>query len=526
MPTYFCVTVRFLQPVSHGRGDGGRPEWPPSPLRLFQSLVAASAARWNERINLQHALPALFWLERQHPPKLIAAGTQPAKAKYRLYVPDNVGDKVAASWSRGGAASIADYRVAKDVHLTRLNGETVHYLYQIDEADLQFPEHEDTLIAAARSITHLGWGVDMVVAGAGTICEKEATNLSGDQWQPSNSMSGNVLRVPQSGTLKALLEQHAGFLARVTPDGFKPASPLTQFRIIGYHRATDPVQRLFVAFGFLKADASGFRAFDTARQSLTVAGMLRYATKQMAERTGWSRESVDICVLGHGEPRGAAHVPVGPKRFAYLPLPSIEFRGSNKTPVVGSVRRAIMTVFTEGCEREIAWARRTLSGQELIEQTQKQATALLSLIPSGDTVVRCYTRVSADWATVTPLVLPGYDDPRHYRRRLKHETSAQDQSNLLNRLHDRVDALLRKSIIQAGFPEIMADCAEIEWRNVGFWPGTELADRYGVPNHLMRFPRLHVRIQWRDRNRRPIEIPGPLCLGGGRFCGLGLFAAC
>ena len=38
MSDYLCITVRFLQPYSHGRGDGGEPEWPPSPLRLFQAL--------------------------------------------------------------------------------------------------------------------------------------------------------------------------------------------------------------------------------------------------------------------------------------------------------------------------------------------------------------------------------------------------------------------------------------------------------------------------------------------------------
>ncbi|MGO9615373.1 MAG: hypothetical protein ACLP6W_03100 [Bryobacteraceae bacterium] len=29
----------------------------------------------------------------------------------------------------------------------------------------------------------------------------------------------------------------------------------------------------------------------------------------------------------------------------------------------------------------------------------------------------------------------------------------------------------------------------------------------------------------RDANGNPIQIPGPICLGGGRFYGVGLFAA-
>ena len=115
MPTCLCITIRFLQPIYHGRGDQGEPEWPPTPLRLFQSLVAAAAAFWNERERVEHARAALRWLERQAPPLIVAPLGESSRLKYRLYVPDNVGDKVAASWSRGWDASLAEYRTEKDV---------------------------------------------------------------------------------------------------------------------------------------------------------------------------------------------------------------------------------------------------------------------------------------------------------------------------------------------------------------------------------------------------------------------------
>ena len=62
-------------------------------------------------------------------------------------------------------------------------------------------------------------------------------------------------------------------------------------------------------------------------------------------------------------------------------------------------------------------------------------------------------------------------------------------------------------------------------REVAFCPATDLADRYGVPDHLRRFPCLHVRLHWRDPQGRPVQVPGPVCFGSGRFYGLGLFAA-
>ena len=101
MPSHFCLTVRFLQPYSHGRGASGDPEWPPSPLRVFQALVAAAAARWNERTKLETAAPALRWLECRRTPSIVAATGIPSEVPYRLYVPDNVADKVAKSWARG-----------------------------------------------------------------------------------------------------------------------------------------------------------------------------------------------------------------------------------------------------------------------------------------------------------------------------------------------------------------------------------------------------------------------------------------
>src|SRR5437588_7057832 len=120
MSANLCITIRFLQPYCHGRGSDGDPEWPPSPLRVFQALVAAAAARWNERIRLECAHPALRWLERQPAPMIVAAPGIRSDVKYRLYVPDNVADKVARSWSGGREATIAEYRTEKDVCLTRL----------------------------------------------------------------------------------------------------------------------------------------------------------------------------------------------------------------------------------------------------------------------------------------------------------------------------------------------------------------------------------------------------------------------
>jgi CRISPR-associated protein Csb2 len=527
MSSYFGLSIRFLDPAFHGRRDGGEPEWPPSPLRAFQSLVAAAGARGASRVPS----PALKWLEQQPAPILVAPAAVTGSS-YRLSVPNNEMDVVARAWSRGsdsnsGNANPSTHRAMKTVRATlMLDGDAVHYLWQLPEPlNDEVRGHIEALSTAARSVVSLGWGVDLVVGHGAVIEANQVAVLPGEHWIPGSIEVADGLRVPIDGTLEALARRHQRLLRRIDKDAFTAPPPLSVFEKVDYRRAIDPHPRPVAVFSLLRPDTSGFRAFDTARGALTVAGMMRHAARLAAENAGWAVSKINTFILGHAESEGAdEHVPVGSRRFAYLPLPSIEPRGEGKARVVGSVRRVIVTTFAGDCQAEITWARRNLSGQELVDQKGKLPVALLSLIPETDKVVRQYTERAASWVTVTPVVLPGYDDSAHYRRRLKRGTSAAEQKQLITRLDRRVDGLLRKAISQAGFSTVLAENAELEWRKVGFWPGADLASRYGVPDHLRRFPRLHVKLHWRGADKRPVQVPGPVCIGGGRFYGLGLFA--
>jgi CRISPR-associated protein Csb2 len=532
MSAYFCLAFRFLDRAFHGRGDSNHREWPPSPLRAFQSLVAA-AARQHAGALEASALAALKWLERQQPPAIVSpVGIE--GSGYCLSVPNNAMDIVAKAWCRGddsnsGDANPATHRTMKAVRPTVLLGEAAQYLWPLgDPPSGDIRRHADVLSRIARSAVALGWGLDMVVGHGAILTDEQVANLIGERWLPVADSRDGGLRVPLDGTLDDLVYRHKRFVERLGPDGFVPPPPLSIFRNVQYRRAGDPPRHPVAVFSLLKLDTSGFRAFDTVHQALRVAGMVRCAAKLAAKHSGgtWTEEKINAFILGHGHSSDAArHVAVGAQRFAYLPLPTIEGRGEDKARVVGSVRRIMLYCFAEGCENEITWSQRMLSGQELIDEDKKQSVALLSVIPSNEKIVRCYTQAAATWATVTPVLLPGYDDPNHYRRRLKHAASSDEQKRLLESLDTRIDALLRKAITQAGYSQELADHAELDWRKVGFWPGTDLADRHGVPNHLKRFPRFHVKVCWRDAKNQPIEIPGPVCFGGGRFYGLGLFAA-
>ena len=96
MTAEFRITARLLQPYSHGRGEDGSPEWPPAPLRMFQALVASAIGRQPDSERRARAAESLRWLERQPTPEIVAPPFTLGEP-YRLFVPDNVADKVAKS---------------------------------------------------------------------------------------------------------------------------------------------------------------------------------------------------------------------------------------------------------------------------------------------------------------------------------------------------------------------------------------------------------------------------------------------
>ncbi|MCP6657789.1 type I-U CRISPR-associated protein Csb2, partial [Klebsiella pneumoniae] len=83
MSMYFVLTIAFLDGRFHGRRDGDEPEWPPSPLRVFQALVAASA-RMNGGALSSDGSSALQWLQAQPAPAIVAPSGILSASPYRL----------------------------------------------------------------------------------------------------------------------------------------------------------------------------------------------------------------------------------------------------------------------------------------------------------------------------------------------------------------------------------------------------------------------------------------------------------
>jgi len=476
MPEYLCLTIRFLQPFVHGCEDCGRPEWPPSPLRLFQALVAAAAGRWNERSILAHAAPALRWLQDLATPEIVACQGVVSAVPTLFYVPDNTADLLVSSWKRGETDK-SPKRTDKTVQPTHLNGEAVHYLFRLQDNDHR---HVDVLKSAARSITHVGWGIDMVAADADVITEAEAQRLPGERWKVARS-GGVALRVPKSGTLDDLMRKHQDFLNRLTDNGFKPVPPLREFSVAHYQRPGDVESRPYCVFSILKPDASGNRAFNTARRTRDVAAWIRHAVAEVCQREGWA----DFLpfVHGHGaDGSGPNNRDNSSHRFQYLPLPTI----NSKLNRVESIRR-VMVVAPPGCDDRIDFIRRRLLGHSL--KWDGQEFGLLNLQPGKDWVGDQYTGKAYTWTSVTPVILDGFND----------------------RSASKTAKLLRKALAHAG---ITAE-VEFEWQTFGFRPGVEPVRAFVRPDQF-HGSMIHVRLRFKHR------LQGPIAIGAGRYRGFGL----
>lgn len=82
----------------------------------------------------------------------------------------------------------------------------------------------------------------------------------------------------------------------------------------------------------------------------------------------------------------------------------------------------------------------------------------------------------------------------------------------------KAPALFLKAAAQAGIPR--AAIEDFGLRKAPFWPGSQHPRCYRRPDYLKPLTAWHAWIRFRE------PVQGPLAIGAGRHCGLGLFAIC
>lgn len=478
--TYLLITVRWLDDRYHGLlGREGPPEWPPSPFRLFQAIVSGVARRG----ELDSALgESLAWLQTLAPPTIIAPRSCPGQVITR-FVPNNDGDKKPDRQHR---------LKGKTSHPTLiLDRPEIHYVWQIHDNELK----ARLVCKAARHLTCLGWGIDTAYAEGRLIGTDEIAGLSGDHWRPMRGITqqSNMLRVPISGpeadenSLNDLKRAHQSALNRIEQG--KPLKTVDKPKVfdrVFYESRERQLSRPFVAFKLIRGNANGMADFSATR-AVTVAGMIRHATAEAARRSGWDEAAVVQYILGHRDnPEDAL------PRFAYVSLPTIE---PPPRDVAGGIRRVLIAEPLDSRGEHIAWLNQFMPGQ-VITDDEGSEVAVLERI-ENDGVVRRYVDRATTWISVTPVALPGSDEGKA----------------------NKTDKLLEKMFRYGGYS--LDSVAELDFHRVPFLRGAEDAKRYRPkePHYLANCTMYHMRIRWKH------PMGGPIVLGAGRFCGLGVFAA-
>ena len=481
--SHLLLTIRFLDARYHGKADAGEPEWPPSPMRLFCALLAGAKSSWSDRRR-----EAFLWLERQPPPAIRSpqAGTG---RELLTYVPNNNSD------------SGQTMRTAKVITPMLLSHPPViEYLWEIDSRD---EPHAQVIADAARHVRALGWGIDLAV-GHGSVphvCPPAPAGFEVLRPRVAGVGGGTSLRVPVHGSLESLEDAYAASLERIRASGEvhdQPRPPVCEQTVYA-----GSVARPFCAFSFQTADEE-VMAFRP-QQLKELVGLLRHAASSDMVRTAVEKQNgikpsdqtiqVDRQILGH--PPDAS----GP-RLSFLPLPSIGHAHSD-----GQIRRVIL-LETAGSKGSLSRLLYEVLHGRVLEPVRASETPLpsgivLARLAPTDRFLRYYTREARAWASVTPVLLPGYDDRKQHR------------GNQQKRL-TRAEQLLCKAMAQAGIDA----SAQVEISRVPWWPGTLHALEYQPREKLADYPRWHVRLTF-DR-----PWTGPLAIGAGRHAGFGVMAAC
>jgi len=474
-------------------------------MRLFQALLNAACLRVSGRSLPSDVRAVLEHLEGLRP-QIVAPSASVSLAGYRVYVPHNQADLVSSAWHRGNVdASIASHRMEKDVRPMRIDAPedglpAVHYLYPLGDMSNDPQALLQAIRPAVRAITHLGWGIDHV-AGDATLLDSTSPRTAGERWLPS-ARSGRRLRLHRRGSLDALCQRHSQFLKRIRHGEWTPVAPLSEFDHVHYRREADPLGRPWRAFKLVDPNDDTYT--HPHARLIHVAGMVRHLAIELMTRNPprASREParwIERYVAGHREKTKAA-VDVPHAQLSYVPLPSVGHAHTD-----AGVRR-VMVVAPFGDDEVLEHLTRQLDGRRLVCERAEQlrGPVFLSRV-RHDGVIDRYTKASRNWASFTPVILPGHDD----------------------RKPEKTEKLIRKALSQSGFDQ----SCEFEWSAFSHFAKSYSAHKYvrdeGAkdgrravgyirPGHLVELSAVHLRLTFEG------PVPGPLTIGAGRHCGFGL----
>lgn len=511
MKKRLVITVSLISGRFHGRNQTNQPEWPPSPFRLYQALVAGAA----QTISVETARPTLQWMERCRTISILTPPAYQGK-KATSYVLTNQRDKTIGT--KTTEASLKSAKVVHPVILSSHENCDLHFVYSSEAPK----NHLETLQHISRGVSHFGQGIDAAEVRVANLASEQIENLTGTEWI-SDETQGTPLPVPFEGSLEALERSYHSWRKQASQSHKKlslPPIPVPRLATQKFRHEQCPDPPVFRCFELRDLDGSRAALPDTL--NTRIAGMIRHLTTDpdFASSLGWSPQEMAM-LHGHLESRGESPR-VATQRFGFIGLPTLRWLGDARGWSVDNCRRVFLTAPAQYADLLDEFTLK-INHREL--RPLGDSLSLTLVLSKPDSTTNYYTQSSSRWSTVTPMVLPNHLASSKDRRRLRNpKLNDETRSNILAKLDRRIDTMIRNAITNAGISRTLANAALIKWNSHGFWPGASSAKHHTTTKHFEKHPKRHILIEWRDPLGAPLQLSGPLTIGAGSHAGLGLFA--
>lgn len=496
MFSVLLIYARFHEGRYHGTGD-----WPPSPARLFQALIAGAGLRGP--LQREH-VQALEWLEKMPPPVMAAPITRKGQLVGN-FVPNNDLDAVG-----GDPRRIGSVRAKKEIHPLLFDSDQPLLYAWMFPAEPGAEIFANALCELAEKIYQLGRGIDLAWAWAEIISETELANrleeYAGTVHRPSYAGAGKPVACPVNGSFASLEKRYHANVSRfeviindrAISQNFRRL-PKPKFQSVAYD--SPPTRRLFELRSVV--DSEQFQAWDLEHAALLIQSIRDAVLKKLVGAFPVRQAQIEHWIVGRnadGSNGGRAD-----ERIRLIPLPSI-----GHAHVDHQIRRVLVEAPANCPIRsdDLWWA---CNGVELGE-----VDSLSRLAPSQeDSFLEHFGigRASAHWQTLTPAALP----ESAKRRRIEPARRVAEAKTASERAREQQQARLAVLIAlrHAGFN---LDVLEVFVQREPLQSHGARAEAFAANTRFAKERLWHVGITFVE------PIQGPLVLGDGRFLGLGVFA--
>lgn len=496
------ITVHFHEARYHGQ-----PDWPPSPGRLFQALLAA-AARGDALSEEDQS--ALAWLESLAPP-LIAAPSGRKGQGFRNFVPNNDLDAVG-----GDPARISKIRAPKPIRPVLIAADTpMLYVWSFGSEPDAF-RHAQQLRSISARLYQLGRGVDMAWSCADILhddtSDEAAETRDHRHYRPSKQGGDIVLDVPTPGSLASLVRRHTAMRSRFHTLYEAPVDRKGAKRSVATGQVfVQPPKPLFqrIAYAsppqYLLFDISGQAPWPLDRVVQLTERVRDAAAERLEAQLPEQSAVVHRTIVGDRDSTEADKA----ARVRITPLPSIGHAHADQM-----VRRILVEVPPDCPLRidDVAWAFAvpldvSEDGEilsELVAAEDRSMVGHYGLRQDGAEPARL-------WRTVTPAALPQQAARRRIDPNHRH-ADAKPGSELLAEEH-RAALATHQALRHVG---IIARPMAVRVQREPFDAHGARAEAFAPGTRFAKERLWHVELSFDQ------AVPGPIVLGNGRYLGLGL----